>query len=58
MVYSMMYFNCQTSFYIERKRRGREQESGETEKERVCVRDGEWQKEEVASVVKWAIEET
>jgi len=53
-----MYFNCQTSFYIERKRRGREQESGETEKERVCVRDGEWQKEEVASVVKWAIEET
>jgi hypothetical protein len=34
----MMDFNHQTSFYIEQKRRRREQESGETEKERVCER--------------------
>jgi hypothetical protein len=31
------YFKCQTSFYIKQKRRGREQDSGEKERERVCV---------------------
>jgi hypothetical protein len=35
----------------------REQDGGETERESVCVRDRVWQREEVASVVKTAIEE-
>jgi hypothetical protein len=37
---------------IEQERRGREQD-----RERVCVRDGAWYREEVASVVKWTIGE-
>jgi hypothetical protein len=34
-----------------------EQDNGETERERDCVRDGVWQREEVALVVKMAVEE-
>jgi hypothetical protein len=41
--------------YMKRKRRERVQDSGETE--RVCVRDGAWQREEVASVIKWTFGE-
>jgi hypothetical protein len=32
-------------------------DSGETERESVCVRDGAWQREEVESVVKRAVGE-
>jgi hypothetical protein len=40
---------------MKRKSRERVQDSGETE--RVCVRDGAWQREEVASVIKWTFGE-
>ncbi len=42
---------------LKRKEGEREQDSGETERERVCVREGGWQQEEVASVVKMTAEE-
>ncbi len=34
------------------------QDSGETERERECVRDGAWKREEVALVVKRLLEKT
>ncbi len=40
------------------ERRGAGLAAGETERERVCVRDREWLKIEVALVVKTAIGET
>jgi len=35
------------------KRRERVEDSRETDRESVCVRDRAWQREEVVSVVKW-----
>ncbi len=43
---------------MKQKEGGREDESGETERECVCERDGAWQREEVASVIKLAVGET
>ncbi len=40
---------------MKQKEGEREQDSGETERE--CARDGAWQKEEVASVVKMTVDE-
>ncbi len=44
--------------YMKRKEGEREQDSGETKRERECVRNGAWQREEVASVIKRAVGET
>ncbi len=44
--------------YIKQKEGARRLAAGETERESVCVRDGESLKMEVASVVKTAIGET
>ncbi len=42
---------------MKRRQRERVQDSGETQRETECVRDGAWQREEAASVVKWAVGE-
>ncbi len=42
-------------FYTQMGRRGKGQAAGETERERECVRDGQWLKTELASVVKMVI---
>jgi hypothetical protein len=45
------------SIYIKRKEGGKRLAAGETERERVCVRDRESQKTEVELVVKTAVGE-
>ncbi len=42
---------------MKQKEGGREQDSGETERERESAREGGWQQEKVASVVKMTVEE-
>jgi hypothetical protein len=61
VLYGIRLFNDDLSkhghhIYMKWNEGGREQDSGETERE--CVRDGAWQREEVALVVKWTIGET
>ncbi len=56
VLYGIRLFNDNISkhghhIYMKPKEGEREQDSGETERESVCVRDGVWQREEVASVV-------
>ena len=63
VLYGICLFNDNVTkhghhFYMIRKEGGREQDSIETERDSVCVRDGAWQREEVASAVKWAVGET
>jgi hypothetical protein len=43
--------------YMKQKEGEREQDARETERERACAREGGWLREEVALVVKMAIEE-
>jgi len=42
-------------FYTQMGRRGKGLAAGETERESVCARDGEWLKTELASIIKTAI---
>ncbi len=45
-----------SQFYIKQKQRGREQDSGETERERVCVREtASGGKGKIVSVIKLAV---
>jgi hypothetical protein len=44
--------------YMKRKRKGEDSKIAVRQRDRVCVRDGAWQREEVELVVKRAIGET
>jgi hypothetical protein len=51
----IIIFTQQRHIYTQTERRGKGLTAGETERERVCERDGEWLKMELASVVKMVI---
>ncbi len=55
-VYSMMIFLNTASYLYETERRGKRTRK-RRDRERVCVRDKAWQREEVALVVKLAVGE-
>ncbi len=55
-VYSMIPFPNMGIIFISNGKKGKESKTVERQRESVCVRDGEWQGEEVVSVVKTAVE--
>ena len=53
----MITFPNTDNIFVRNRKKGKESKMAERQRECVCVRDRVWQREEVASVVKMAVEE-